>query len=219
MSRRSPRPRTTAVAPSGDPDTRRRICEAAIRLIVKGRGRDVSMVSIAKAARVSRQAVYLHFANRSELFLAVAEYADEQRGLHEQIEHVVAAGSGVESLERLVAVQARSNPQIWPLARLIDAARRQDPDAEAAWRNRLEQRLEGCRRLVDRLAREGGLRADLTVDVAADLLWTMTSLHSWEALVVGRGWTADQYEQRLTEALRVMLLGSGDRATAARPMR
>lgn len=209
MSRTPVRARTAVTAPSGDPGTRRRICEAAIRLIVKGRGRDVSMASIARAARVSRQALYLHFANRTELFLAVATYADEQRGLREGIAYVAAARSGVESLERLIALQADTNPKIWPLARLMDAARRQDQDAEAAWRDRLAQRLEGCRVLVSRLAAEGLLRGGLTTEVAADLLWTMTSLRTWEDLVVIRGWTAHQYARHLTAALRVMLLPPG----------
>lgn len=173
---------------------------------MKGRGGDVSMAAVARAAGVSRQAVYLHFAGRSELFLALIEHADEQRGLDREVEQMIAAGSGAEALERVVTFQARTHPQIWPLARLIDAARRQDPAAEAAWRNRAADRLSGCQALVDRLADEGTLRPGLDRTVAADVLWTMTSLRTWEDLVVTRGWSAAQYRQRLTEALRSVLL-------------
>jgi len=65
----------------GDPATRQRICEAALRLIVKRGGADVPLAAVAKAARVSRQALYLHFKDRAALFLAVAQHADDKRGL------------------------------------------------------------------------------------------------------------------------------------------
>ena len=57
-------------AKGGDPATRQRICEAALRLIVKRGGVDVPLADVAKAARVSRQALYLHFKDRAALFLA-----------------------------------------------------------------------------------------------------------------------------------------------------
>jgi AcrR family transcriptional regulator len=173
---------------------------------MKGRGGDVTMAAVARAARVSRQAVYLHFASRSELFLALIEYADEQRGLQAEIAHVAGAPSARLALDRMAALQTRTNPQVWPLARLVDAARRQDPAAEEAWQQRAAHRLAGCRALVDRLAQEKALRPGLAPDVAADLLWTMTSLRTWEDLVVTRRWTAAEYERRMTDGLRAALL-------------
>lgn len=35
--------------------------------------------------------------------------------------------------------------------------------------------------------------------LAADLLWTLTSLRTWEDLVLERGWTAAEYEKRVTD--------------------
>jgi len=67
----------TVSSQKGDPATRRRICEAALRLIVKRRGAAVTLAEVARAARVSRQALYLHFADRAELLLALVRYADD----------------------------------------------------------------------------------------------------------------------------------------------
>jgi hypothetical protein len=36
---------------------------------------------------------------------------------------------------------------------------------------------------------------------ATDLLWTVTSLRTWEDLVLQRAWTAAQYEQRIHQLL------------------
>jgi hypothetical protein len=63
----------------------------------------------------------------------------------------------------------------------------------------------GCRRIVGRLAREGTLRRGLTPAVAADLLWALTSLRTWEDLVLQRRRSPEQYEQRLCDVLLAIL--------------
>ena len=173
----------------------------------------MSLGAVARAARVSRQALYLHFANRADLFLAVVRYADEQRGLPGAIARMERAASGVEALKELVAAQAAMNPSIWPLARLVDTVRRKDAAAERSWQDRMEHRLEGCRAIVGRLEREGSLRAGLAAEVAAELLWTLTSLRTWEDLVLTRGWTPQQYQARLTDVLLTALVRPAARAS------
>jgi hypothetical protein len=59
--------------------------------------------------------------------------------------------------------------------------------------------------IVDQLARDGSLRAELEPAIAADLLWAFTSLRTWEDLVLVRGWTAAQYEERLVATLLRLL--------------
>jgi AcrR family transcriptional regulator len=189
----------------GDPATRRRILDAALQLITGRGGDDVTLAEVARAARVSRQALYLHFADRAALFLALVRHADEQRGLAAAIQRVQDAPTGVAALREAVAMQARMNPKIWPLARHLDSVRRHDEAAERSWQDRMEGRLLGCRMGVARLAREGTLRRGLTPEVAADLLWTLTSLRTWEDLVLERGWSAKQYEKRLGDVLLMVL--------------
>ena len=48
---------------------------------------------------------------------------------------------------------------------------------------------------------EGSLRPGLDPEVAADLMWSITSLRMWDDLVAQRGWTADQYRERVTHLL------------------
>jgi AcrR family transcriptional regulator len=165
----------------------------------------VSLGDVARAAHVSRQALYLHFADRSALFVALVRHADEQRELPAAIQRIADAPTGVAAVREMVALQARMNPQIWPLARMLDAVRRQDEAAERSWQDRLQSRLTGCRRIVGRLAREGTLRRALTPAVAADLLWALTSLRTWEDLVLQRHWSPEQYEQRLCDLLLTIL--------------
>jgi len=190
----------------GDPATRRRIFEAALRLIARQQGAHVTLGRVAKAARVSRQALYLHFADRAALFTALVRYADEQRGLSEAIRRVENAPSGVAALREMAAMQAAINPHIWPLARVLEAVRAEDEAAEQAWQDRLAHRLQGCRAIVARLDRDGDLRPELDREVAADLLWSLTSLRTWHDLVLLRGWAAEQYERHVTDLLLQLLV-------------
>jgi AcrR family transcriptional regulator len=165
------------------------------------------MAQIARAARVSRQAVYLHFADRAALMVALARHLDEALGLPAEIQHVREAASGTDMVEAQVSLQARKNPALWAVARAVDAIRRTDAAAERAWQDRLDHRLEGCRAIVARLKAEGQLRADLDASVAADLLWTLTSLRTWEDLVLGRRWSPAKYQEHVTRLLLEALTG------------
>lgn len=66
-------------------DSRPQILDAALALIARRGEADVTMAEIAKAARVSRQAVYLNFADRGDLLLALVRYVDEKRSLVEEL--------------------------------------------------------------------------------------------------------------------------------------
>jgi hypothetical protein len=61
--------------------------------------------------------------------------------------------------------------------------------------------LRGCREIVGRLVREGSLRSGLSEREAADLLWSLASLRTWEDLVLERRWSPEQYRRRLTSLL------------------
>ena len=182
-----------------------RILDAALVLITRKGDANVTMAQIAKAARVSRQAVYLHFADRAALMVALARYLDERLGISADIQQMIDSPTGVAMLEAMVSMQARRNPSVWAVARAVEAVRRTDAAAERAWQDRLQSRLEGCRVIVARLQADGSLRPDVDRSIAADLLWTMTSLRMWEDLVLGRGWSPQQYQTQITRLLRESL--------------
>jgi AcrR family transcriptional regulator len=181
--------------------SRDRVLEAALRLIRKRGDAKVTMAQIAKAARLSRQAVYLHFADRADLMVALARHVNESLGLPAEIQRMMNTQTGMGMIEAFVSMQARGNPGMWAIARAIDAVRRTDTAAERAWQSRLKSRLEGCRAIVSRLKAEGSLRPELDPSIAADLLWTMTSLRMWEDLVLEREWSPEQYQGYLTNVL------------------
>jgi len=180
---------------------RRRIFEAAWNLIVVRGEAGFTMAQIAKKAKISRQALYLHFADRAQLLDALVKYADEQRALTSAIQHIVDAPTAREAINRIVSLQALQNPRIWAIALAFEAVRRTDKAAQRSWQGRQARRLETCRTIIERLRREGELRPTLTMEEATDLLYVITSLRMWEDLVLVRGWTADEYQERVTRLL------------------
>ena len=182
-------------------NSRERILDAALALITKKGDAAVTMADIAAAAEVSRQAVYLHFADRAALMLALVRHVDEKRKLEDEIAKIREAPDGIAALRLTVAVAARMNPKVWSVARGLDAVRRTDSAAERGWQDRLQHRLLGARQLIARLQKEGTLRAGLDASAAADLLWSLTSLRMWEDLVLERDWSAKAYEEHLTSLL------------------
>jgi AcrR family transcriptional regulator len=71
---------TRAIAgPATPPDDlrRRRLLDAALATFVRFGFRKTSMEEVARAAHLSRQGLYLHFATKEELFRAAVQYALE----------------------------------------------------------------------------------------------------------------------------------------------
>jgi len=190
--------RTRRIDTVSSSTTSARVLDAALALIAKRGDANVTMADIARAARLSRQAVYLLFPDRSALMLAAARHLDERLDLPEEIRRIDEATTGTAMIAALVSLQARRNHALWPIVRAVDAVRRSDPAAERAWQDRLESRLRGCRTIVARLRREHTLKAGLGPAVAADLLWSLTSLRMWEDLVLQRTWSSKQYETYVT---------------------
>ena len=51
------------------------------------------------------------------------------------------------------------------------------------------------------MSQEGTLKSGIGQGAAADVLWSITSVRAWEDFVLGLGWTAAQYEKRITRLL------------------
>jgi AcrR family transcriptional regulator len=186
--------------------TRVEILEAARRMLEARGYHGIGLDAIAREARVSRQAVYLHFQSKAGLLVALVEHIDATGGLKEHFAVVDRVKAGPKLLEVLVELIASYTPMIHAIATVLDTARRTDPDAEAAWENRMTDRRKGLRRAVARLDAEGLLAPGLSPEAATDLMWVLTSTRVWEDLVIARGWSKRRYVEHLSAVLRSAIL-------------
>lgn len=178
---------------SDEIDTRTKILSATWRLMERHRGQGVRMIDIAKAAGISRQAVYLHFGSRTELMIATTQYVDEVKGLNERLKHLQAATTGTELLEACVDVWGNYIPEIYGLAKAMLSTRETDQATAAAWENNMSCLRDLCREIIEALAHEGMLSPEWSQSEAIEMLWTMLSFHNWEQLTIECGWSTTQY--------------------------
>jgi AcrR family transcriptional regulator len=192
--------------------TRRQIVEAARRLFLERGYVATSMAAIAAAAGVSHETVYAVFGPKPALFRYLIEIA------------LSGTDAPVPALERASTrdMQAEPNPsrrlemfarvirliheRLAPLFDLLREGARTDPDLKAYLDELNERHVGNMRAFAAHLAAAGGLRSDLSVEVAGDMIWIMTSVELFLLCVRDRGWSADFFEQWFADALKCLLL-------------
>lgn len=191
-------------------DTRTRILESTWKLLESDGGETVRMSDIAKAAGVSRQAVYLHFPNRADLLIATTRHLDDVLNVDARLEKSRAADSGIERLTAFIDAWGNYIPEIHGVARALLAMKDTDAEADAAWRDRMQVVRHGCAAAVKALKADGDLREGLSVEKATDLLWTLLSVRNWEHLRSDCGWSQRQYIEVMTSSARRLLTADGN---------
>ncbi len=186
--------------------TRRKILAAAWALLEAEEPGKVRLGDIAKQAGISRQALYLHFANRAELLVETARFIDTEKNIDGRLEASRKASSGRERLRAYCTAWAGYLPEIQGVGRAFMAMQHSDEDARIAWADRMAALRHGCAAAVDALAADGDLRNGLSRKDATDMIWTLMSLPNWLQLTQQCGWTQAGYEDWLVESAERLLL-------------
>lgn len=164
------------------------------------------MGRIANAAGVTRQVLYNHFGGRADLLLDLCREVDAEVRTPELEERVAGAPDARTALREAVALQGHIKPRIHAVVSAIDRLRATDEAASSAWAERERARYERALALMARLEEEGALAAGWTSETAARLVWASTSQHAWSDLVLGAGWSTDEWVVQITALLERALL-------------
>lgn len=189
----------------GDPETRRRILQATWELLEQ-QDAGVKLGDVADRAGVTRQAVYLHFGDRSGLLVALVDFIDVSLGAVQLRAHIHGGATGVESLQRWIQTMSWYTAKIDRVTQVLESSQYQDEALAAAWRNRMGRRQQHIRSIIERIAAEGRLAPGWSVDTAVELLYVITMPGAWRELTRELGWTAEQYTQHLTRLVQSALL-------------
>jgi AcrR family transcriptional regulator len=201
----SPRRREQAAA------TARQIVEASQRLFESQGYAMTTMSGVALDAGVALKTVYLTFETKSGLLRAVWDMLlrgrpDESMAPTARYQEVIEEPDP----RRKLAVNARNstagNGRVGRLMKVIRDAASTDPEIAGLWDLIQTDYHTNQRVVVQSLAGKGFLRPGRSVDLAADILWALVHPDLWYLLVVERGWTAQQYEDWLTETSCAQLL-------------
>ncbi len=192
--------------------TRQRILAAAQELFEQHGYATTTIQQIAARADVAWQTVYAVFRTKPAILSAVFDVAvagdDEPVPVPERpFVAAIAAEPDPRGKARIFARHLReAGGRIAGVLSVIESAAATDPEIAALWRTLQDQRLTGMRMAARGFAAQGVLRPGLSEERAADLLWWFTGPWAYRALVTGRGWSPDDYEQWLAETLYTQVM-------------
>lgn len=184
---------------------------ATTRELIEERGfESVTMATVAERAGVSRRAIYLHFASRTELLIAVFNYLGEREDLPGSLRPVWDAPDSETALQEWANHLSRFHISVLAVSRAIERARHTDELAEQLWRAIMRNWREHNGRLARWLNREDRLAPEWTVSTATDMLCALMSFESVESLVVDRRWSRKKYAEHMTLVVQATLLRRAD---------
>ncbi|MEM9206319.1 MAG: TetR/AcrR family transcriptional regulator [Pseudomonadota bacterium] len=187
-------------------DTRKRILDTTWKLLETEPEKAVRMADIAKAAGLTRQALYLHFPKRSDLMIATVRHLDEVYDVDTRLIPSRTASSGRERLAAFIEAWGNYIPLIYGVAKALMAMKDTDADVNAAWTDRMTAVRHGCAAAVNAIEVDGALPRSLTPDEATDILWALLSISTWEQLTQTSGWSQDAYLKHMTSLAHTALI-------------
>src|SRR6185436_9028994 len=173
--------------------TRRRILDAAHRVVVRNGYVATTMVAIAKEARVSRETIYKAFRSKPELIKQVYDVAlvgdEEPIPLRDRAAYrAMVEDPGADGkLRRYAAIVREIYHRLGALLGFLEQTDRES--------------LQGARHVAELIAASGALRPGLDQAHAADIVWALRAPEMHYLLTTVRGWSAPEYERWLAKAL------------------
>jgi AcrR family transcriptional regulator len=192
--------------------TRHGIAAAARDLFIARGYAGTTIAAIAEASGVSHETVYATFGPKPALFRHLVEIAlsgDDEPipALQREIVRQVQAEPDPRRIIDLFAHTVRLlQERVAPLIVVLSDGARTDPDLKAFADELGARRVGHMRAFVADLAAKGGLRADLSEEMAADTVWAMNSPEFYLLCVRDRGWTPETFERWLADAWKRLLL-------------
>lgn len=191
--------------------TRRRILDAARRVVVRNGYVATTMVAIAEEARVSRETVYKAFRSKPELVQRVYDVAlvgdGEPVPLGDRAAYraIVAEPTAAGKLRRYAATVREIYQRLGPLLGvLLLAARSGEPELLGFLEQTDRESLRAAHHVAELVA--GALRPGLALPRAVDVIWALRAPEMHHLLTSVRGWSAQEYERWLADALVDALL-------------
>ncbi len=199
-----PRPYRMARRRQITDETRLRIIDAARELLAGQDGSPkFSLDAVARRAGVARMTVYHQFGSLRGLIEGICDSLAFAGGI-DGLGRVFQQPDPLQALDGFVAVFMRFWETDRAVRRGLAAMAVLDPDIAAVLEERSGWRRQGLRALLGRLASHTGRPVDQEMDDHVDLLYMLTSFHSYDSLA----------EHRSTEQVTAMVQQLARRALA-----
>ena len=208
-----PRPYRSALRDEQSRLTRRRIVDAAADLFVANGYVPTTIDAIAERAGVSRRTVFTSVGGKAAMLKLAFDWAlagdDEPVAIADrpEVRHLMQHQEDPAAvLAAWIAMNAAISGRLAALHHVLVVAADADPDAAALLATTDDQRIDGARRVIGRIAELGGLRPGLAQQQAAAIADALIDPLLYRRLVGLRGWTFETYSAHLQHIAAASLL-------------
>ena len=194
--------------------TRAAVLAAARDLFVAQGYAGTTVAQIARSARVAVDTVYATVGRKPALLREVLETAISGTDVavpaqqRDYVMRVRAAATAREKITHYVTALVQIQDRLAPVFLALRDAGSTDPDSAALWQEIAQRRARNMREFAADLRGTGELRADMTDDDVADIVWSMNGPEYWVLLVGERGWSGERFGAYLIDAWARLLLAS-----------
>jgi AcrR family transcriptional regulator len=192
--------------------TRRRIIDAARELFLQHGYAATTLDQIAAQADVSVQTVYFHFGNKRTILKEIVDVLsvgdDEPIPMLDRpwVRQVLEEPDGRRALATWLENSRAIFVRIAPIMKIVRDAAGADPEMAEQWDINQRQRFIAHHTLTEQLADKQALRVGLSVDEAADIIFTLVSPEVYQLVTAERGWTPAQWQRWITDTLTETVL-------------
>ncbi len=193
-------------------ETRARILAAARKLFLERGYVATSIEAIAREAGVATQTVYAAYGNKRTVLARLMDVSlggdDQPVGVLERREPQRMRNEPDQRAQlRMMAHGIREiMERAGPIFDVMRSAGTAEPEVAALYGRIQDERRRNMARVVGWVAENGPLRDGLSMDDAADIVWTLTSAEVHRLLTADRGWPEERYERWLGDTLIASML-------------
>jgi AcrR family transcriptional regulator len=187
-------------------ENRQRILDALYDRLREAPERPITVEEVARRAGVARSTIYLAFGSRSGLFDALTEHLLTGPG-YRRILEAVRHPDARESVRGALAGGVEMYAAHRDVLRILGSMAKLDPEGVGQAIARAEaERSRGVARQAARLGERGRLRAGVTVDRAAAVLWLLAGFDAYDALATGQRLHPEEIADILVDTAESTLL-------------
>lgn len=189
-------------------ETRRRILEAARKLLMERGYAGATAEAIAAEAGVSAQTIYAIFQNKKKMLVSLMNVSprtgiEDHTPMSERLEMQAVAQERDQrrQLQMFAQVVTNNLDQVAVISEIMADAAKTEPDIDRILQRLNKQRLEHMMLAVQQITANGPLREDMAETYARDTIWTLTSPDVFLLLTRDRGWSKETYAEWLAYML------------------
>ena len=186
--------------------TRRRIARAAHHILLSKGYAGMTVAATAKRAGVSAQTVYAVFGSKRGILAEILDQTTFGPEYEQLVAEVRKTTDPYERLQRVARIARTVHESGRGVTDLFRGAGVVAPELAAIENDRECRRFESQAPNANVLEASGKLRPGVSPERAHEVMWMLTSRDVFRMLVRERGWTADEYETWLGDALVRTLL-------------